>query len=189
MHSQAPQVPLRMFQHYKMLCLQVRDAPTEEVWRERVAFARGFLKALRYSGYDERHLTKMAQEIWVEKKKAEAGIPLSFDDPPTAQEGVLLLSEPPADDGEDEEEPEIHVHLTVAQHEYEDDWDWFDGEPGVCGAPFCRKPGDHPIHLKPRPHEWENHPEAPGICRVCGHPEDREWHTTSPEEAADPQPS
>jgi len=183
MIKQLPNVPPHMFNEYCHMCLRVAKAPSHPVWLERRAHVQGFTDALGMVGYDLQKMGERAQRMWVEQDRSFWGVPLSYDQTPTLQdegwdvEPQGSSEDPWGDMGEEEVATSISVQLEVAQHDYEDDWDWYDGTPGVCGAPFCGKPGDHPIHLKPEPHEYDEHPDVPKMCRSCGHPEDREWHT------------
>ena len=195
-----------IYHEYCYLCQEVVQAPSRDTWIERKAFVEGFASALSRVGFDVHMMGLRAQRMWVEQDKARDGIPVSHDDPPTIRtDDWQSAPHPPGGwgdgdlwgdgdiwgDGEakdtntpKEDAPTISVQLEVAQHDYEDDWDWYEGTPGVCGAPFCGKPGDHPIHLKPHPHEYEEHPEATGLCRECGHTKDQDWHTEpSPSES------
>ena len=189
MIRQTPHVSHGTYREYCYLCSNVIRAANRDEWYERRGMALGFAQALCHIGYESYIMQMRAQRMWVEQDKATVGVPLSFDDPPTLRvdDWEAEPIEDPWDDiidrwDDDEfvldtEEPVLRGTILVGQHPYQDDWDWFSGIPGKCGAPFCGKHGEHNIHLKPEPHEWEEHPQAPGLCRECGCPKDREWHT------------
>lgn len=178
-----------LFTEYCCICQEVASAPSTPIWHERHAYAKGFSDALNRVGHDVYAMGLRAQRMWVEQDRASGGLPLSYDNPPTLREDDWKkdpvkcpwdgLMDENGDLAEElvDPEPVLTGTIIVGQHPYQDDWDWFEGIPGKCGAPFCGYPGEHNIHTKPEPHEWEEHPQAPGLCRECGCPEGREWHT------------